>query len=95
VYGYNRFLACRFGLSAEIIDPYTRTRRPLAEDVTCTIDAVLPFAQDAAAREALEGLQDDAHARRTHSGWLREQFAQTESLREVVRRQAERWSQAN
>ena len=24
VYGYNRFLACRFGLDAEIIDPYER-----------------------------------------------------------------------
>ena len=94
VYGYNRFLACRFGLSAEIIDPYARRRLALGEDVADTIDAVLPFAQDEAAREALLSLQDDARRRRTDSGWLREQYAQTESLPEVVRRQAERWAQA-
>ena len=36
VYGYNRFLACRFDLEAEIIDPYERRKRLLAEDIAGT-----------------------------------------------------------
>jgi carboxylate-amine ligase len=91
VYGYNRFLACRFGLEAEIIDPYERRKRLLAEDIGYTLGLVTRFADEENGGAALARLRDVAAAHRSDSVLLREQLAQSKSLSDVVRWAAEQW----
>ncbi len=91
VYGYNRFLACRFGLEAEVIDPYERRRRLLAEEIGYTLGLVARYASDEAGAVALERLHDVASARRGDSVLLREQLTQHKSLSHVVHWAAESW----
>jgi len=91
VYGYNRFLACRFGLDAEIIDPYERRKRLLAEDIGYTLGRVARFAEDEEGATALLRFREVAAARRSDSVLLRERLAQSKSLSDVVRWAADQW----
>src|SRR5690606_11676728 len=52
VYTFNRFQACRFGLDGEIVDPKTKTRTKLRDDIQRTLDCVQGHAQDLAAGDA-------------------------------------------
>ena len=91
VYGYNRFLACRFGLEAEIIDPFERRKRLLAEEIAYTLGLVGRYASDEAGAAALLRLREVASARRGDSVLLRERLTQSKSLSDVVRWAAESW----
>jgi len=91
VYGYNRFLACRFGLEAEVIDPYERRRRLLSEEIGYTLGLVGPYASDEAGAGALQQLREAATTRRGDSVLLRERMAQSKSLSDVVRWAAGLW----
>jgi len=94
VYGYNRFLACRFGIGAEFIDVASREKLPLREDLLRALDLAGRYASDEAAAQALQGLRDEVAAGRNDSTWLRETFGRTQSLSDVVRAQCEVWSGA-
>jgi len=91
VYGYNRFLACRFGLDAELIDPYERRKRLLAEDIVHTLGRVAPFADAEGGPDALHALREVAAQRRGDSTLLRDRRQQTQSLSDVVHWAAEQW----
>ncbi|HTO43660.1 MAG TPA: YbdK family carboxylate-amine ligase [Burkholderiales bacterium] len=91
VYGYNRFLACRFGLEAEVIDPYERRKRLLSEEIGYTLGLVGPYASDEAGASALQHLREAATTRRGDSVLLRERMAQSKSLSDVVRWAAGLW----
>ena len=91
VYGYNRFLACRFGLEAEVIDPYERRKRLLSEEIGYTLGLVSRYASDEAGAAALLHLRNVASQRRGDSVLLRERLAQSKSLSDVVRWAAEVW----
>jgi carboxylate-amine ligase len=91
VYGYNRFLACRFGLEAEVIDPYERRKRLLSEEIGYTLGLVGPYASDEAGAGALQQLREAATTRRGDSVLLRERMAQSKSLSDVVRWAAGLW----
>jgi len=91
VYGYNRFLACRFGLAAEVIDPYERRKRLLSEEIGYTLGLVSRYASDEAGAAALQHLAEVASQRRGDSVLLRERFARSKSLSDVVRWAAELW----
>ena len=94
VYGYNRFLACRFGIGAEFIDVATREKTPLREDLLRTLDFARHYASDASAAQALQDLRDEVEAGRNDSAWLRETYKHTRSLNDVVRAQCDTWSAA-
>ena len=93
VYGYNRFLACRFGLEAEVIDPYERRKRLLSEEIGYTLGLVSRYASDEAGASALQQLREAATTRRGDSVLLRERMAQSKSLSDVVRWAAGLWMQ--
>lgn len=95
VYGYNRFLACRFGLDAEIIDPYERRKRLLAEDIGHTLGQVARFADEEEGGTALLRLAEIAAERRGDYRLLREQLAPGKALSDVVRWAAQRWAGAS
>ncbi|MCW5621572.1 MAG: glutamate--cysteine ligase [Burkholderiales bacterium] len=92
VYGYNRFLACRFGIDAEIIDVKLREKVSLREDLLGTIDLALHYTSDTPGADALRALREDAEQARNGSLWLREEYKRTQSLGDVVRAQCVLWS---
>jgi carboxylate-amine ligase len=90
VYGFNRFQACRFGLQGEIVDPFTRERRPLMDDICATLDTIRAHARpddDEALREIVRCLEEGNDA-----AWLRQRFAETASLGRVVGMQLEHFA---
>jgi carboxylate-amine ligase len=91
-YGYNRFLACRFGLDAELVDVRSRGRIALKSDLLETLQGVRAYASDASAAEALDVLRAETQRGANDSAWLREEYRRTESLRDVVSSQCEAWS---
>ncbi len=92
VYGYNRFLACRFGMEAQFIDVTLRDKVSLREDLLRTLELAQRYACDTSAAQALRALQEEVTAGRSDSVWLREEYKRTGALSEVVRAQCELWS---
>jgi len=91
VYSFNRFQACRFGLRGEIVDPHTRERMPIAQDIRNTIATIRrhsPPSELAALREILHCLDTGNDAT-----WLRERFAESGALGMVVQAQTRRFAQ--
>ena len=78
-------------MEAEIIDPYERRKRLLAEDITYTLGLVARYADEQNGADALSHLRDVALERRSDSVLLRERLLQDKSLSDVVRWAAELW----
>jgi len=93
VYGYNRFQACRFGFEAELVDPYQRRSTRLREHLLDTLDRVAADAQRLGNKAPLEELWRLAQAQENDSRWLRERYADSKSMPDVVRLQALRWKE--
>jgi carboxylate-amine ligase len=91
VYGYNRFQACRFGFEAELVDPYARRHVRLQHDLATTLDRLLPASVALGTTEPLRELARLAAAGSNDSRWLRETFAETHAMPDLVRLQAARW----
>jgi glutamate---cysteine ligase / carboxylate-amine ligase len=91
VYGYNRFQACRFGFEAELVDPYARRHVRLREHLAATLDRLLPASVALGSTEPLRELTRIANAERNDSRWLRDTFAETRSMPDLVRLQSARW----
>jgi carboxylate-amine ligase len=92
-HSYNRFQACRHGFSGTLIDAKRGDARPLADDLRETLDTIAPHAQMLDSEPALAALRatlDDGN----DATWLRQMFAETVTLTDVVRRQAELWARA-
>ena len=72
VYTFNRFQACRFGLEGEIVDPKTKQRHKLRDDILRTLARIDEHALDLQALDASNLLRDslfvgnDALALRQH-----------------------------
>jgi len=92
VYGYNRFQACRFGFDGNLVDPYTRAPMRLREDLMASLTRIAPDAEAMGTREALAALDRIAKTEANDTRWLRERYAETKSLNDVVRLQSEKWS---
>jgi glutamate---cysteine ligase / carboxylate-amine ligase len=90
VYTFNRFQACRFGLDGEIVDPKTKTRQKLRDDILRTLARVDEHALDLQALEASNLIREclfegnDAH-------WLRERRKGGVPLSAVVEDATKRW----
>jgi carboxylate-amine ligase len=93
VYGFNRFLACRFGLDADFIDARTREKGSLKADLLRTMAAVRNYASDDSGREAIDWLRGSVEQGTSDSAWLRETYRRHQTLGDVVRSQCELWSE--
>ncbi len=90
-YTYNRFHACRFGLSAQFIDVEHHRERPLRDDLVDTLSALVPVGIELGSEAALRDLLTQAYRVENDAGWLRQRAAEESSLGHVVLQQAERW----
>jgi glutamate---cysteine ligase / carboxylate-amine ligase len=93
VYGFNRFLACRFGLDADFIDARTREKGSLKADLLRTMASVRNYASDDSGREAIDWLRGSVEQGTSDSAWLRETYRRHQTLGDVVRSQCELWSE--
>ena len=91
VYTYNRFVACRYGLSGACIDPRTAQRRPLREDIAATLDLLAPHAASLQSRPMLTYLGRVIGDAGNEAGWIRHTEAALGSFPALMRAQAERW----
>jgi len=91
-YTYNRFQACRFGLDGEMVDPIAEGRSPIAADVRATLEALKVHARELAAEDGLAVIESITR-RGNDARWMREAYAGSGSLPDLVWRQVERFRQ--
>ncbi len=92
-HSHNRFQACRHGFAGTLIDAATGRARPLADDLRETLDRLSPHAEMLDSRDAFAALAATIDEG-THAAWLRRAFAESGTLPDVVRQQAELWAAA-
>ncbi|GAP34513.1 YbdK family carboxylate-amine ligase [Piscinibacter sakaiensis] len=90
VYTFNRFQACRFGLDGDIVDPKTKQRTKLRDDILRTLARVDEHAIDLQALDASRLIRDSVFDGNDASA-LRRLHAQGEPLPSVVESAARRW----
>ncbi|TAK46476.1 MAG: glutamate--cysteine ligase [Betaproteobacteria bacterium] len=88
-YTYNRFQACRFGLGGEFVDPVAGTRRGIGEEVLATLEALAVHARELGSEAALGEIESIVR-QGNDARWMRERFADSRSLPDLVWRQVER-----
>jgi carboxylate-amine ligase len=96
VYGFNRFQASRFGFQAMLADPEAPAgaRVKLRDDIVATLDRLGPTAANLGTGAALDVIRSQALHERNDARWLREKFAETKSLADVVRLQSACWAES-
>jgi carboxylate-amine ligase len=90
VYTFNRFQACRFGLEGEIVDPKTKERSKLREDIIRTLARIDEHALDLKALEASNLLRASLFEG-NDARWLRSQRASGLPLSAMVEAATGRW----
>lgn len=90
VYTFNRFQACRFGLDGDLVDPKTKQRTKLRDDIVRTLARVDEHALDLNALDASRLIRDSLDAGNDASA-LRSLHAAGEPLAGVVESATRRW----
>ena len=75
-----------------MVNPEDRAIVPLGGRILQTIERLMPIAQTLGSTWALSQLAQHVAAQTEDSDWMREVFAETSNLSEVVRLSALRWS---
>jgi glutamate---cysteine ligase / carboxylate-amine ligase len=91
VYTFNRFQACRFGLDGEIVDPKTKQRQKIHEDIIRTLARVEAHAADLRATDACKLIRDTL-TEGNDASWLRGLREPGVPLTAVVERAAMRFA---
>jgi carboxylate-amine ligase len=90
VYTFNRFQACRFGLEGQFVDPRTKQRCRLRDDILRTLTRVDEHALELHALEACNRMRDSLFDG-NDARWLRSRVAPGEPLATMVQAAAGRW----
>jgi carboxylate-amine ligase len=90
VYTFNRFQACRFGLDGEIVDPKTKQRHKLRDDILRTLSRIDEHALDLRALDGSNLLRDSLFAGNDARS-LRQQHAAGLPLEAMVEWASQRW----
>ena len=91
VHSYNRFQACRHGLEGTLIDPATRRSVSVGDDIRSTLRELASHASALDSTPALAALSAMVASGANDARWLREAYASSKTLPDVVRAQAARW----
>ena len=90
-YTYNRFQACRFGLEGLMIDPASHEHVPIHEDIVATCEQLAVDGHELQSSEALEQVARWARNGDNDARWMRERYAETESLADLMWKQSQYW----
>ena len=91
VYTFNRFQACRFGLDGAMVDPRSRERRSIREDILATLRRVEPYGVALQSLSALEAIERCAARDGNHATHLRRVFERTRNVQSLVQDSARLW----
>ena len=89
-YSYNRFQACRFGLSGALINPIAGTQSSIQEDILQTFDTIADAADALGTSDAISLLRHRVQSQ-GDATWLRASYEKSGSLSDVVRQQSNVW----
>jgi glutamate---cysteine ligase / carboxylate-amine ligase len=92
-HGHNRFQACRHGFAGILIDAASGRSRAVGEDLRQLLRDLAPHAAMLGAHDAFAAL-DATIEQGNDASWLRQVFAETGTLTDVVRRQSALWAGA-
>jgi carboxylate-amine ligase len=92
VNSFNRFEACRYGFSGDLIDPYSGVKRRLGEDLLSTLALVAPHAARLKSAEIMTELAGIVRRGESDADWLRGHAKGKDSLADVVRASCEKWN---
>jgi len=87
-YTYNRFQACRFGLEGLMIDPHTHEHVAIHDDIVATCEQLAVDGRELQSTAALDQVARWARERGNDARWMREQYAETESLADLMWKQS-------
>jgi len=90
VYTFNRFQACRFGLDGDLVDPKTKQRQKIRDDIIRTLARIDAHALDLRALDATNLIRDSLFDG-NDAAWLREQAASGLALSAVGEQAVQRW----
>ena len=91
LYSYNRFQACRYGLSGKLIDADTGRQVSIKDDVLETIALLEPHAARLGGGLALKELEVGVREGAVAAEWLRRAYKERGTLSEVARLQSDLW----
>ena len=95
LYNYNRFQACRYGLSGTLIDAHSGEQRKLGDDVLLTLARVAPNARELGSATVLQKLGSSIMSGASDAEWLRQAHRDRGSLNDVARMQSDLWMGLN
>lgn len=90
VYKFNRFQACRFGLDGELIDPKTKQRHTLRDDILSTLNTINGHTQELKAVDA-DHLIRETLTKGNDAAELRQHRQSGLPLAAVVKNSADQW----
>jgi len=90
VYTFNRFQASRFGFEGGLIDPLKKQKVLLREDFLETLNRLAPHAAELGTTELLASLRRVC-TEGSDAQWMRQAYAQRNSLPDLVWQQANLW----
>lgn len=90
-YNYNRFQAARFGFDGNFINSEDEEFYKIHTDILQTIEKIRPYVKALHVEKFIEQVAHCAVNKENDAKWLRETFAKTGSLAEVVREQSKLW----
>ncbi|GAB2894811.1 YbdK family carboxylate-amine ligase [Uliginosibacterium flavum] len=93
VYTINRFQAARFGLDGGLIDPVSKQKGLLRDDFLATLSKLAPHAAELGTATHLESLRRAAE-RGNDALWMRDTYARSGSLPDLVWQQAQLWRES-
>jgi glutamate---cysteine ligase / carboxylate-amine ligase len=93
VYTYNRYQAARYGLDGCVIDPVSKQRIPMRDDLLATLDKLAPHAAELGTTAWLATL-GDACTTGNDAQWMRSVYQRNQSFGDLVWQQALQWRES-
>jgi carboxylate-amine ligase len=90
-HSYNRFQACRHGLAGTLVDATSGSQATLGDDLRATLGRLAPHADVLGCAAALAALRSVVDTGGNDAAWLRQRYAESGTLPDVVRQQAARF----
>lgn len=88
-YNYNRFQACRYGFSANIINPFTHSKISIKEDIIDTLKLIMPYSYNFDNQVYLQKIKELCQEEENDSSYLKNLYKKKYSLENIIQRKIE------
>jgi len=95
VYKYNKFQAAKFGFDGIIIDPISKNKIKISDDIINTIETIKPYIENLNLDIYLRAIQNYAISGSNDAKLLRAFYSSLNSLPELVSKQVDLWETTN